>query len=149
MAIGDGRHSMAIASAFAIKEARRTKSVGSRRNSSRRNSMTSRFTLLAFVASVAVAGCMSQTQMLNNKQALATQAALTRGKFDLNCPQATAEILSREVTQPAVQGPWFGGVQRAEYTVGVSGCGKRTTFLVLCPQGGEGCFAADPGARMR
>lgn len=111
--------------------------------------MTSRFVPLAFVAWVAAAGCMSQTQMLNDKQALATQAALTRGKFDLNCPQATAEILSREVTQPAVQGPWFGGVQRAEYTVGVSGCGQRTTFLVLCPQGGEGCFAGDPGGRMR
>jgi hypothetical protein len=111
--------------------------------------MTSRLALVALAASAAVAGCMSQTQLLNNKQSLAMQAALTRGKFDLNCPQATAEILSKEVTQPAVQGPWFGGVQRAEYTIGVSGCGQRTTFLVLCPQGGEGCFAGDPGGRMR
>lgn len=111
--------------------------------------MTSSFVRLALIATVAVGGCASQSQMLDNKQAMAMQTALTRGKFDLNCPQATAELLSREVTQPAVQGPWVSGIQRAEYTVGVSGCGQRTTFLVLCPQGGESCFAGDPGARIR
>jgi hypothetical protein len=104
---------------------------------------------LALIATVALSGCTSQSQMLDNKQAMAIQTALSRGKFDLNCPQATGEILSREVTQPAIQGPWLSGIQRAEYTVGVSGCGQRTTFLVLCPQGGESCFAADPGARIR
>ncbi len=104
---------------------------------------------MALIATVALAGCTSQSQMLDNKQAMALQTALSRGKFDLNCPQATAEVLSREVTQPAIQGPFFSGVQRAEYTVGISGCGQRTTFLVLCPQGGENCFAADPGARIR
>ena len=35
--------------------------------------------------------------------------------------------------------------QRAEYTIGVAGCGKRTTFVVICPDGGEGCFGAGPG----
>jgi hypothetical protein len=104
---------------------------------------------MALIATVALAGCTSQSQMLQNKQAMAVQTALSRGKFDLNCPQATGEILSSEVTQPALQGPWLSGIQRAEYTVGVSGCGQRTTFLVLCPQGGESCFAADPGARIR
>jgi hypothetical protein len=104
---------------------------------------------MVLIATVVIAGCTSQTQMLDNKQAMALQAALSRGKFDLNCPAAQAEILSREVTQPAIQGPWLSGIQRAEYTVGVAGCGQRTTFLVLCPQGGESCFAADPGARIR
>ena len=111
--------------------------------------MTNSLVRLVLIATVAVAGCTSQSQMLADKQAMAIQTALTRGKFDLNCPQATAEILSTEVTQPAVQGVFAAGIQRAEYTVGVSGCGQRTTFLVLCPQGGEGCFAGDPGARMR
>jgi hypothetical protein len=108
--------------------------------------MTSPFLRLAFIATIAAAGCATQSQMLDNKQAMAEQTALTRGKFDLNCPQATAEVLSREVTQPP---GFYVGIQRAEYTIGVSGCGKRKTFLVLCPQGGEGCFAADSGARMR
>ena len=111
--------------------------------------MTSPFVRLTLITTMAVAGCASQSQMIADKQAMAIQTALTRGKFDLNCPGATAEILSTEVTQPAVQGMFAAGIQRAEYTVGVSGCGQRTTFLVLCPQGGEGCFAGDPGARIR
>jgi hypothetical protein len=104
---------------------------------------------LGLVAMAAVAACATQTQMLDTKQDMATQTALTRGRFDLSCPQATAQILSREVTQPAINSPWISGIQRAEYTVGVEGCGKRQTYLVLCPQGGESCFAGDPGGRIR
>jgi hypothetical protein len=32
--------------------------------------------------------------------------------------------------------------QRAEYTVGVEGCGKRATYYVICAEGGTGCVAA-------
>src|SRR5262249_29049805 len=104
---------------------------------------------IPLIATVALAGCTSQTQMLDNKQAMALQTALSQGKFDLNCPQAQAEVLTREVTQPAIQSPWLSGIQRAEYTVGVTGCGQRASFLVLCPQGGESCFATSPSARIR
>ena len=31
--------------------------------------------------------------------------------------------------------------ERAEYTVGVSGCGKRAPYLVVCAQEGPGCGA--------
>jgi hypothetical protein len=48
--------------------------------------------------------------------------------------------------EPALQGPFVAGIQRYEYTVGVDGCGKRSTYVVICPQGGTGCFAAGPGA---
>jgi hypothetical protein len=37
------------------------------------------------------------------------------------------------------------GIPRAEYTIGVAGCGQRKVFLVSCPWGGDGCFAAGPG----
>jgi hypothetical protein len=40
-------------------------------------------------------------------------------------------------------------IQRAEYTVGVSGCGVRKTFVVICPEEGDGCFAAGPGRFLR
>ncbi len=90
-------------------------------------------------------GCVSQTQFLDSKQSMATQTALSRAQFEMNCPEATADIISREVIQPALRGPYVGGIQRAEYTVGVSGCGKRSTFVVICPDGGEGCFATGPG----
>jgi len=73
------------------------------------------------------------------------QTAVARGQFEMNCPSATGTLISQEVVQPALQGPWVAGIQRAEYTVGVAGCGQRTTFIVVCPEGGEGCFAAGPG----
>jgi hypothetical protein len=100
---------------------------------------------LAFIAVLAGAGCVTQTKFLDSKQAMATQTAVTRGQFEMNCPAATGTVLSREVVQPALQGPLMVGIQRAEYTVGVAGCGKRTTFVVICPDEGDGCFAAGPG----
>jgi hypothetical protein len=80
---------------------------------------------------------------------MAVQTATNRGQFELNCPSATGVMLSREVVQPALQGPMIGGLQRAEFTVGVSGCGKRTTIVVICPDEGDGCFAAGPGRFVR
>ncbi len=101
--------------------------------------------LVLLGAVLAAAGCATQAQFLDSKQEMATQTALNKGKFEMNCPEATPTLISREVIQPALQGPWVGGIQRAEFTIGVSGCGKRTTFVVICPEGGEGCFAAGPG----
>ena len=62
----------------------------------------------------------------------------------MNCPSATATVLSSDFIQPAVQGPWVSGLERAEYTVGVAGCNQRTTYVVLCQVGTDTCFAADP-----
>ena len=96
-------------------------------------------------AAAAVLGCATQQQMLARKQAMAMQTATSRGQFELGCPQASGVLLSQEMTQPTLQGPWVGGVERAEYTIGVEGCGQRKTYVVICPEGGESCFAADPG----
>src|SRR5262245_59927327 len=98
--------------------------------------------LLALIAVLAGAGCVSQGQFLDNKQPMAIQTALNRARFEMQCPEATATVLSREVVQPAMQGPWVQGIQRAQYTIGVAGCGQRATSVVICPDGGEGCFAA-------
>jgi hypothetical protein len=97
------------------------------------------------MAALAGAGCATQSQFLDSKQAMAMQTAVSRGQFEMNCPEAAPTPISREVIQPALQGPFVNGIQRAEYTIGVSGCGKRTTFVVICPEGGEGCFGAGPG----
>jgi hypothetical protein len=108
--------------------------------------MTRSCILLALVASTALAGCVSQTQFLDNKQGLAIMTASTRAQFELNCQNTNdATVLSREVVQPVLQGPWLNGIQRAEFTIGVRGCGKKAIFIVICPDGGEGCFAAGPG----
>jgi hypothetical protein len=103
----------------------------------------------AIMAALIAAGCVTQAKFLDDKQAMAVQTAVSRGQFELNCPAATGTILSKEVVQPVLQGPWVGGIQRAEFTVGVAGCDKRTTFIVVCPEGGEGCFAAGPGKFLR
>jgi hypothetical protein len=52
--------------------------------------------------------------------------------------------------QPVLQGPFIGpGIQRAEYTIGIAGCGARKTLVVICPEEGDGCFAAGPGRFIR
>lgn len=112
--------------------------------------MTSVRTMLALGAAVGMlAGCATQTQQLQQRQDGAVETALSRGRFDLNCPAATATVLSRDFIQPAVQGPWVSGLQRVEYTVGVAGCNQRTTYVVICQEGTDTCFAANPDARMR
>ena len=90
-----------------------------------------------------VAGCASDQELLANQQPMAIQTALTRGKFEMNCPTATGTVLSQETVQPVVRGPMVGGMERVQYTVGVSGCDKRQTYVVICEVGGSGCFAAD------
>ena len=105
-----------------------------------------------FLTCMAVAmatACATQQQTLAQKQDAAVQVALERGRFELNCPAATATVLSRDYIQPAVQGPWVSGMQRAEYTIGVAGCDHRTTYVVLCQVGTDTCVAASPGERGR
>jgi len=112
--------------------------------------MSKSVTVSVFLVALTAAGCMSQASFLDSKQAMAMQTATSRGQFEMSCPAATGTILSREVIQPVLQGPWVGsGLQRAEYTVGVSGCDKRTTFVVICPDEGDGCFATGPGRFIR
>ena len=101
--------------------------------------------LAGLVLAAGICGCQSQQQVVDEMQADATQVAQQRGKFELNCPTATASVLSKEMIQSAIANPMWAPPQRAEYTVGVSGCNKRATYLVVCAQGGTGCVAG--GAR--
>src|SRR5262249_56007353 len=113
------------------------------RTLTRRSSMGRQFSLVLVMAAVAVTGCVSQNQFLNNMQPMAVQNAENRGRFELNCPNATATVLSREVVQPVLEGPFVGaGLQRAEYTVGVAGCGPRKTFVLISPDAGDRCLSS-------
>jgi hypothetical protein len=111
--------------------------------------MTRQSMFAALVVAAVTIGCVTQQKQLAQKQEGAVQTALQRGRFDLNCPGATATVLSRDYIQPAVQGPWVNGLQRVEYTVGVEGCNQRTTYVVLCQVGTDTCFAANPDSRFR
>jgi hypothetical protein len=88
-------------------------------------------------ALLTLAGCQSQGQVLASDQDTAIQTAVRRGQFELSCPAATGEVLSSNMLQPAL----WGGEERAEYTVGVTGCSKRKVYIVICPQSSTGCFA--------
>ena len=70
---------------------------------------------------------------------------MSRGQFEMNCSAVTPSVLSREVVEPAIGGPRVYGIDRAEYTIGVSGCDDRKTFVVICREGWDDCSAAGPG----
>jgi hypothetical protein len=97
-----------------------------------------RFAMLAIVAATA-AGCQTTAQMMDATQPQALTVATRRAQFEMNCPAATAQVLSREQVPPVLQ---FRGTPRLEYTIGASGCNQRATYLVICPEDGGGCFAA-------
>jgi hypothetical protein len=94
--------------------------------------------LVVSLAAAVLAGCQSDAQILASEQAVATQTATRRGQFEMNCPQATGSMLSSNLLQPVV----WGGLERAEYTIGVEGCGQRRTYIVVCQLGSPSCFAA-------
>ena len=95
------------------------------------------------IGALGAAGCMSDSQFLAKRQPIAIQAAVSRGQFELNCPNATGEVLSQEVAQPALQGPRVQGEERGLFTIGVAGCGQRRVYQVLCPMGGDNCTALE------
>ena len=100
--------------------------------------MSRRHATLALLTLGVAAGCQTESQMLNTGQGSAVQTAVRRGQFEMACPQASGTVISRTVLQPAL----WGGIERAEYTIGMDGCGKRATYVVICPLDSTSCFAA-------
>jgi len=99
--------------------------------------------MISMLVLAVLTGCATDQQMLDKRQDDAVNAVLNRARFEMNCPNAQGSVLSREVVQPVINAPRLGGVERLEYTIGVEGCNQRKTYIVICPEGGEGCFAAD------
>ena len=100
--------------------------------------MLNAYRTAVLAAAAVIAGCQTQAQMLASDQATASGVAARRGQFELNCQQVTTSILSSNVLQPLL----WGGEERAEYTIGVAGCERRTTYVVVCALGSSSCFAA-------
>ncbi|HPU81512.1 hypothetical protein [Accumulibacter sp.] len=91
--------------------------------------------LMAF--NLMMAGCVSDQQLLADDQANAVNVATRRGQFELTCPTATGILLSSNLLQPVL----WNGIERAEYTVGVEGCGQKSTYVVVCQVNSVSCFA--------
>jgi len=59
--------------------------------------MTKRGSSMVLLAAGGLAAaCATQKQQLASREPSAVQTALQRGRFDLNCPAATATVLSRD-----------------------------------------------------
>jgi len=101
--------------------------------------------MITLMATLGAAGCASGPPFIDQMQPEAVSMATRRAQFEMNCPAANGQVISREMMQPVIQTYRWSGPQRAEYTVGFSGCGKRATYIVICPQDGSSCFAG--GAR--
>jgi hypothetical protein len=85
--------------------------------------------VLSVLAFVSASGCATQQEFLDQSQPAALVAAQNRAQFELNCPTVTTSILSRKTIEPVLPR----GIERAEYTVGVEGCGKRSVYMAVCP----------------
>ncbi len=97
---------------------------------------------IAVLAAGAIAtACTSSAEYMQKLEPQAIQTAVNRGNFEMSCQNATGTIISKDMLQPAVQAIRFSGPERAEYTVGVSGCGKRATYVVICPLDQSGCWS--------
>ena len=102
--------------------------------------MSRRLTTLGLGAIVLLAGCASGPPFIDQAQPEAMTIAQRRAAFEFNCPAVNTQLLSRETLQPV---SFRFGIERAEYTIGATGCGKRATYVVICPdQPGSTCFAA-------
>jgi hypothetical protein len=95
-----------------------------------------RLASLALVALAATA-CVTPQQELAQGQEQAVVTAVRRGQFELSCPTAAGTVLSETMLQPIA----WRGIERAEYTIGVAGCGKKASYIVICPTDGYGCVA--------
>lgn len=76
-----------------------------------------------------VSGCVTDAQFLAQNSPAALTTAENRAKFELNCPQVDASILSQKVMN--IQGVRF-GYEWAEYTIGVRGCGREAVYMTTC-----------------
>ena len=91
--------------------------------------------LTALALPLIISACATEAQFLAQNAPSALNTALTRGRFELNCPQATGTVLSQKVTYINGLGMGMGGgggYEWTEYTIGVRGCGKQAVYETMC-----------------
>jgi hypothetical protein len=89
--------------------------------------MSRKSTILALLSGW-LAGCATRGQVLDQYQDAALGTARSRAVSELSCKQVEASVLSRKVIEPIAQS----GIERYQYTVGVSGCGKKVVYWTMC-----------------
>jgi hypothetical protein len=74
-------------------------------------------------------------------QPYAVKAAEQRGSAELNCPAPTAQVLTKKEIEATQTTGWYAYPHRSEFTVDVTGCGNRKSYLVGCDWRQKGCEA--------
>ena len=98
-------------------------------------SRTFRLSFAALALPMIISACATEAQFLAQNAPSALNTALARGRFELNCPQATGTVLSQKVTYINGLGMGMyggGGYEWTEYTIGVKGCGKQAVYETMC-----------------
>jgi hypothetical protein len=94
-----------------------------------------RIGLAALALPLVMSACVTESQFLAQNAPSALNTALARGRFELNCPQASGTVLSQKVTYINGMGIGMGGgggYEWTEYTIGVRGCGKSAVYETMC-----------------
>lgn len=92
------------------------------------------------IVCAALSACAT-TELSERLQPDALKVAQQRGATDLGCSAATAEVTNKKTIEPPQTTGWHESPRQAEYTIGVTGCGKGTSYLVTCDKMGV-CNAA-------
>jgi hypothetical protein len=61
--------------------------------------------IIVLVTALSVAACTSENRLLESKQDIAFQTAMSRARFEMDCPEVTGTLLSRSVVQPVRTAP--------------------------------------------
>jgi hypothetical protein len=77
--------------------------------------------------------------LVNQLESDAIRAAQERGSAQLSCPAATALVTRKEAVEEGQATGWYDPPHRALYTIDVSGCGKKVSYLVSCDTQVKGC----------
>jgi hypothetical protein len=93
---------------------------------------------LVLAALALLAACATE-ETRKATQEFAIDTALPRARAEMNCPEATGTVLSRQSIEPMVR-TGSSGPERYQYMVAIEGCGKKKTSIVICD--GTGCFPA-------
>ena len=96
--------------------------------------MVAKRNLQATAIAIALAGCAGPAYV-DVAQPQAVQAAQARAQFEFNCADAKTEVMSKQTVESPIRNARFAPPERAEYTIGATGCGKREVFIVVCTNG--------------
>jgi hypothetical protein len=102
--------------------------------------MKKSFAFSAVTMTVMLFGCASQP-LEDRLEPEAVKAAQQRGASELGCAAAAVDVLKKRAIEQGQGTGWYDFPRDAEYMVAVSGCGKRTTYLVACKEFHSACEA--------